>query len=322
MSDQLRVDPAELITAAASHRQRGQQWQTVARTPPNDPDALSAAWGPIAHATTQQLRVFNEQRAANAEAIAGEHDNLADKLTDAAHRYTATDERGASEVTDSSDRDRGEGGDRRDPSIQALDTPSHDKPYTGPDKITLGDPAPTSELPGAGYWVVDKTQAYPTDQVPPGLTPGPKTPTTMPDQIRTGPYTGQMSMGQPDAATTGFDYEHNYHFRIAGIEPTDTTKMVQIGDSWYPATWNRYAYEVQDLNRIVGIGDLGAISEIPSASAWTPISHSEIRQLSHQFPTNTFYLPDGCGSNLQLVDTNIRNTPFQGPVVPIIRMGR
>lgn len=256
------------------------------------------------------------KRAVNAQAIAGEHDTLADKLTDAAYRYTATDEHGASQVSDSGDRDPG----RTDPTIQPLDTPSHDKPYTGPDKIVLGDPAPTSELPGAGYWVIDKTQAYPNDQVPPGLTPGPKMPTSMPDHIRTGPYTGQMSTGQPNAATTGFDYEHNYHFRIAGIEPTDTTKMVQVGDSWYPATWNRYAYEVQDLNRIVGIGDLGAISEIPSPSAWTPISHTEIRQLSHQFPTNTFYLPDGCGSNLQLVDTTVRN--YQGPVVPIIRMGR
>lgn len=126
-----------------------------------------------------------------------------------------------------------------------------------------------------------------------------------------------MSVG-PSSPATGFDYQHNYRFRIAGTQQTNIVEMVQIGDSWYPATWNQYVYEVQDQNRVVGIGDLGAISEIPAPGTWQPITLAEIGVLSHKFPDNAFYIPDGCGGSMPMVDAAFPNQP---PPVPVLQSG-
>ncbi len=93
-----RVNTAELRTAATSHEERGQQWRQIASNPPNDPDAIAAAWGPIAHPTTEQLRVRNQQRAADAAAIQATHESLAEDLRWAADSYDRTDSAGADSI--------------------------------------------------------------------------------------------------------------------------------------------------------------------------------------------------------------------------------
>ncbi len=94
-----RVNTAELRTAATSHDERGQRWCQIANNPPNDPDAIAAAWGPIAHPTTEQLRARNQQRAADAAAIQSTHEKLAEDLRWAADSYDRTDSSGADSVS-------------------------------------------------------------------------------------------------------------------------------------------------------------------------------------------------------------------------------
>lgn len=92
------VDTHELRDAAGEHERRGQDWATVAANPPNDPDELAAAWGPIAHPVTEQLRATNARRAAAATDIRRGHEDLATKLRSAAHAYDGTDQTGAAGV--------------------------------------------------------------------------------------------------------------------------------------------------------------------------------------------------------------------------------
>jgi hypothetical protein len=98
---QLAVNTTELRTAADAHGQRGQQWANVAANPPNDPDELAAAWGVIAHPTTEQLRVSNSARTAAATSIQRGHEELAEKLRYAAHAYDHADATGADGVDSS-----------------------------------------------------------------------------------------------------------------------------------------------------------------------------------------------------------------------------
>lgn len=99
MTDHLRVHTDELRTAASSHNERGQQWAGIAATPVNDPDQLAAAWGVIAHPTTESLRAHNAVRATEATAIGQAHDSLADGLRRAADAYDNTDGSGADAVS-------------------------------------------------------------------------------------------------------------------------------------------------------------------------------------------------------------------------------
>lgn len=101
--DDLKVDTAELRQAAEKHNERGQAWRNVAANPPNDPDALAASWGPIAHPATESLRASNAQRAQSASSIGNEHEDLAGKLRVAAAAYDRTDESSAQAVTSAGD---------------------------------------------------------------------------------------------------------------------------------------------------------------------------------------------------------------------------
>lgn len=92
------VDTHELRDAAGEHERRGQDWATVAANPPNDPDELAAAWGPIAHPVTEQLRATNARRTAAATDIRRGHEDLATKLRSAAHAYDGTDQTSAAGV--------------------------------------------------------------------------------------------------------------------------------------------------------------------------------------------------------------------------------
>ncbi|MFS0898683.1 WXG100 family type VII secretion target [Mycolicibacterium litorale] len=214
----------------------------------------------------------------------------------------------------------GDGTSGDEDRIVAVDYTGDNPPDTTapPIKTVLSGPPPPGKVEGTGVWTVDQSRPQSSPAVPTGPQPGEGQVVPFePDPTKEGAWTGPMSAG-PSSPATGFDYQHNYRFRIAGTQQTNVVQMVQIGDSWYPATWNQYLYEVQDQNRVVGIGDLGAISEIPAPGPWQPITLPEIGALSHKFPNNTFYIPDGCGGAIPMVDTVYSS---MSPPVPTMRRG-
>lgn len=179
-------------------------------------------------------------------------------------------------------------------------------------------PPPPGKVSGTGTWTIDHSRGQ-SDPRPPESSEsgtGQVTPYE-PHPARQEPWTGPMSYGQPGHAN-GLDLEHNYRIRISGTQQTDIVTMVQVGEKWYPATWQDYTYEIQDQNRLVGIGDHGSLSEFPRPGPWRPSSLAEIGLLSTKFPNNTFYIPDGCGGSLEMVDAAFPKLP---PPIPIMING-
>lgn len=215
------------------------------------------------------------------------------------------------------DRVAGDGTSDNDGRVVAVDYVTDQPPdaISPPGKTVWSGPPPAGKVEGTGVWTVDQSRPQSSPVVPAGPQPGEgQVKPFAPDPLKEAGWTGPMSAG-PSGPATGFDYQHNYRFRIAGTQQTNIVEMVQIGDKWYPATWNQYVYEVQDQNRMVGIGDLGAISEIPAPSPWRPITLGEITALSHRFPGNPFYIPNGCGGAIPMVDGGFTNRPAPIPVM-------
>ncbi len=79
--------------------------------------------------------------------------------------------------------------------------------------------------------------------------------------------------------------------------------MVQGSDGkYYQARWTENTYEMQATKVVQGTGDLGAITTYPLTMAWKPVSLNEIIATAGMYPGKTFYLPDGCGSSIPIVN--------------------
>jgi hypothetical protein len=167
----------------------------------------------------------------------------------------------------------------------------------------LGAP-PAGHNAASGQWQLDSSHGY-DSPVPPRGPYTPWRPTNLSEKLATGPSTGLLTTdntGLKDTAD-GFDVQQGYKIRISGVQDTGITKMVQGSDGkYYQARWAENTYEMQATKVVQGTGDLGAITTYPLAMAWKPVSLNEIISTAGMYPGKTFYLPDGCGGNIPIVN--------------------
>ena len=163
---------------------------------------------------------------------------------------------------------------------------------------------PAGHNAASGQWQLDSSHGY-DSPVPPRGPYTPWRPTNLSEKLATGPSTGLLTTdntGLKDTAD-GFDVQQGYKIRISGVQDTGITKMVQGSDGrYYQARWAENTYEMQATKVVQGTGDLGAITTYPLAMAWKPVSLNEIITTAGMYPGKTFYLPDGCGGTIPIVN--------------------
>lgn len=183
------------------------------------------------------------------------------------------------------------------------------------------DTPPVGQNAATGQWQLDTSRAY---GGPSPLPQGPHPawqPTTIPEKMATGPSTGLLTTDRTGLSDTadGFDLQQGYKIRLTGGRFTGITKMVQGTDGkWYQARWMENTYEMQTTKVMQGTGeDLGGITGYPITMAWKPVSLGEIMNTAAMYPGKTFYLPDGCGGSIPIVDGKLPT-----PTVPIMTAPR
>jgi len=195
-------------------------------------------------------------------------------------------------------------------------------PLPDPSQARWDGPPPAGEADKTGFWAVDTSRPV----------PGP-TPLPAPAPYRSAPPPCATLEGGPSGVLTvggqspqsqdalGFDLQNTYKFRISGTEFGGQTQMVQLGDQWYQAQWQRYTYEMNKIPVVAGAGDLGAL-QLPvmsQANQWTPVSLGQIMQENSLYPDGTFYLPNPYGDVLQVAGGGLQ---LDTPVVPVMTRGR
>jgi hypothetical protein len=190
--------------------------------------------------------------------------------------------------------------------------PGHGVPIPG---NQLDNP-PAGRNAATGQWELDTSRGYDDpNAVPQGPYP-PWRPTAIPEKLATGPSTGLLTTDKTGLSDTadGFDLQQGYKLRLTGTQLTGITKMVQGADGkWYQARWLEDTYEMQTTKVMQGTGDLGGITGYPITMPWKPMSLNEIMNTSAMYPDKTFYLPDGCGGSVPIVDGKLPT-----PTVPIM----
>jgi len=94
--------------------------------------------------------------------------------------------------------------------------------------------------------------------------------------------------------------------------------MVQGSDGkYYQARWIENTYAMQTTKVMQGTGDLGGITGYPITMPWKPVSLNEIANTAALYPGKTFYLPDGCGGIIPIV-----NGTLPTPTVPVMTAQR
>lgn len=182
-----------------------------------------------------------------------------------------------------------------------------------PDSALTTPPAGQNSL--TGQWQLDTSRGYNGPTPPQGPYP-PFQPTTIPDKLATGPTTGLLTTDKTGLSDTadGFDIQQGYKIKLTGGQFNGITKMVQASDGkWYQARWIENTYAMQTTKVVQGTGDLGGITGYPITMAWKPVSLNEIMNTSAMYPGKTFYLPDGCGGSIRIV-----NGQLPVPTVPVM----
>lgn len=178
------------------------------------------------------------------------------------------------------------------------------------------DTPPAGQNAATGQWQLDRSRSYDGPSArPQGPNPGWQ-PIAIPQKIATGPSTGLLSTDRTGLSDTadGFDVQQAYKIRLTGGQFTGITKMVQGSDGkWYQARWMENTYEMQTTKVLQGTGDLGGITGYPITMKWTPASLGEIMKTSTMYPGKIFYLPDGCGGSIPIVDGKLPT-----PNVPVM----
>jgi hypothetical protein len=163
---------------------------------------------------------------------------------------------------------------------------------------------PAGHNSASGQWQLDSSHGYDSPVPPQGPYP-PWRPTNLSEKLATGPSTGLLTTdntGLKDTAD-GFDVQQGYKIRISGVQDTGITRMVQGSDGkYYQARWTENTYEMQATKVVQGTGDLGAITTYPLTMAWKPVSLNDIINTAGMYPGKTFYLPDGCGGSIPIVN--------------------
>lgn len=167
------------------------------------------------------------------------------------------------------------------------------------------DTPPAGENSLTGQWQVDPSHGYGDPFSNPQGPYVPWRPANIPEKLATGPSTGLLSTDRTGLSDTadGFDVQQGYKLRLTGGQATGITKMVQGSDGkWYQARWIENTYEMQTTKVMQGTGDLGGITGYPITMPWQPVSLSQIMNTSAMYPGKTFYLPDGCGGSIPIVN--------------------
>jgi hypothetical protein len=193
-----------------------------------------------------------------------------------------------------------------------------------PDTARVHIPNFPLDTPSAGHnsatgqWQLDTSRGYDSPTLPQGAYGW--QPIGIPEKFATGPSTGLLSTDKTNAvneSADGFDVQRGYKVRITGAEFSGIAKMVQGSDGmWYQARWMDNTYEMQTTKVMQGTGDLGGITGYPITMAWKPVSLNEIANTSAMYPGKTFYLPDGCGGTIPIV-----NGQLPTPTVPVMTAG-
>lgn len=135
------------------------------------------------------------------------------------------------------------------------------------------------------------------------------------DPIKVGPTTGlyvphKTWIADEDAPVVQF--REGYRFRIAGTQPTDVTRLAYENGHWQVQRWVDNVYEYQRNTSTYAGGDFAGLPPIQNIdSEWKPISVPEISQLSATNEGVRYYLPDGCGGSVTVVDGVPTGTPRQ-----------
>jgi hypothetical protein len=178
------------------------------------------------------------------------------------------------------------------------------------------DTPPAGQNAAAGQWRLDTSRGYDDPFSTPQGPYVPWQPTTIPEKLATGPTTGLLTTDKTGLSDTadGFDLQQGYQIRLTGGQATGITKMVQGTDGkWYQARWIENTYAMQTTKVMQGTGDLGGITGYPITTPWQPVSLSQIMNTSAMYPGKTFYLPDGCGGSIPIVDGKLPT-----PTVPVM----
>jgi hypothetical protein len=182
----------------------------------------------------------------------------------------------------------------------------------------LGAP-PAGHNAASGQWQLDSSRGY-DSPVPPQGPFVPWRPTNLSEKLATGPSTGLLTTDKTGLSDTadGFDVQQGYKIRITGGQDTGITKMVQGSDGkYYQARWIENTYAMQTTKVMQGTGDLGGITGYPITMPWKPVLLNEIANTAALYPGKTFYLPDGCGGTIPIV-----NGALPTPTVPVMTAQR
>jgi hypothetical protein len=147
----------------------------------------------------------------------------------------------------------------------------------------------------------------------------------------TGFYTPGKTWVTDDQAPYG-QLQEEYRFRMAGTEATTTTRMVQENGVWKQQRWVQNVYEYQRNTQLYFQGPVsvkgkeGDIDGLPPIlnidNQWKPISLPQVVSLSAANMDTTYYLPDGCGGQLQYVGGVLTNGIPPASSVPIMTAPR
>jgi hypothetical protein len=221
----------------------------------------------------------------------------------------------------------------------AINMADGDRPIkqSGP-TVEPSPPAPGQPVDPADPFVGDPNLGDWEDvPVPPpyvGAAPPPLTPEYRPlpdgSPMKTGGTTGFYTPGRTwvtDDQAPYLQLQEAYRFRMAGTEATTTTRMVFEDGVWKQQRWVQNVYEYQRNTQVAlqgpikaeGETDIDALTPPPFIDhEWKPISLPQVVSLSAANMGTTYYLPDGCGGQLQYVGGVLSNGIPPASKIPIM----
>lgn len=216
---------------------------------------------------------------------------------------------------------------KRDPTIRAVDwKPGDPLPPQPPLRGHPPDPTDTRiGDPRFGQWQnVPPPPPYTGTQPPPLRSEYRPYPDDSP--LKVGPTTGMYTPGKTwigDIDPPIAKAQEEYRFRLAGTEATTNTRMVFDNGQWHEQRWVQNVYEYQRNTSLVPGGNLGGLPPLQNIDRdWKPITLNQLGTISAANPTVTYYLPDGCGGTVNIIDTVPQGPTGMPPTPPIMTRPR
>jgi hypothetical protein len=229
---------------------------------------------------------------------------------------------------------------QRKPGFEPLDRTFRQQPVTDP------PPAPpqAGQAPDPTNPFIDDSRFGHWENVPPpppyvGANPPPLRPSYRPfpdsTPMTVGPTTGMYTPGKTwigDIDPPAVQSQEEYRFRLAGLQATTVTRMVNENGYSQQQRWVQNVYEYQRNTSIVfggdvgmrGIegeqGDIGGLPPLQNIDrTWKPISLGQIANLSANNMDTTYYLPDECGGTVKFLGgvaaTGLGSAPPNPPIM-------